>query len=480
MRFFQALLGFVFGAVLFHSATAYGQADLKLLREIRLPVAAERGSFGTGFWLVGTPAKELFAASLAPDQSLLVLDPDNSGSWPLLRIRQWWTPNPSIDSLNIPGWNSTDAKDMDMELVDLQVTPDGHYAVAIFGAGWMRKGEGYIFLPRHYVPRPSEGVLTLVDLHRWRIIGSVRTTDIGIGFVTAARILDSGWIAVQGSISGTDRQSNSRSDLLDRTRLLKLPGLEPGLSCVAQFNIPFGGHLSWQKTNQANDASCRQLLKRTGLASYRELESRIFFARDLEPAPIRLHRFQNSQIFSPSNNSRDQIIDFAEPIWRYPFRTEDFRDEIYFDNLPYQSGGLWYGLYESPDHGFYSLGRFDSAGNLQMEQTVHSLACGDRSFAGKSSACGCRIEDAASHLLLAYCRTQHGDFSGWIQHQWLTVFRSDSLTPVGAISLYKRDSTAQLLGVGDGHPYVLTVDEGNTLHVYAIPLPQQKAETPAP
>jgi hypothetical protein len=360
---------------------------------------------------------------------------------------------------------------MDRTLVDLQITSDGRYAVAVMGARWIHRGEGYILLPRKYQPRPSQSVLTVIDLDGWRIIKRTDAASIGIDSLGAARILNSGWIAVNGLASGPDLHSV--------TGLLSLPDFEPGPTCLTEYDRPWGSleanRLAWRQLNGRNDGSCRGVLNQTGSASFRDLESRIFFARDLEPDAIRLHRYGNSKnIFSPDERANEDIVQFAEPEWRYPFRTEGFRVSMYFGNLPYQSGGRWYGFYASSEPGYDLLGRFDHTGTLQEERPIHSLACGDPSFESRSSACGCRIEDSDDdrRLLLAYCRTQRGDFDGRLQSQWLSVFHSDSLTEVGAVRLAKDHLTAQLLGAGGGRSFVLTVDYGETVRVYAISPPR--------
>jgi hypothetical protein len=73
------------------------------------------------------------------------------------------------------------------------------------------------------------------------------------------------------------------------------------------------------------------------------------------------------------------------------------------------------------------------------------------------------------HALLAYCRRQHGDYDGVLQRQWLSVFRSDDLSDVGFINLGNSLGVLQAIGSGEGHTYVLTLEHGETLRVYAIP-----------
>jgi len=81
-----------------------GEMQFKMVRQINLQQTAPHGSYGTGFLLVGTPAQNLFSTRLASDQSLLILNPDTSGEWPLVRVRDWWTDAPSTEALKVPGW----------------------------------------------------------------------------------------------------------------------------------------------------------------------------------------------------------------------------------------------------------------------------------------------------------------------------------------------------------------------------------------
>jgi hypothetical protein len=64
---------------------------------------------------------------------------------------------------------------------------------------------------------------------------------------------------------------------------------------------------------------------------------------------------------------------------------------------------------------------------------------------------------------------QRGDYNGIFERQWLSVFRSDDLSAVGLINLSKNKEIWQAIGSGDGHTFVLTLEYGETLRVYAIP-----------
>jgi hypothetical protein len=149
------------------------------------------------------------------------------------------------------------------------------------------------------------------------------------------------------------------------------------------------------------------------------------------------------------------------------------RDELYMGNPPFESSShLWYGLYDShKGKSLYELDRFDAEGQKQKGETIRYLLCGNPTMQGPHSACGCRVaavyED--QRALLAYCRTPHGDFTGAWQRQWLSVFRSDDLSEVGLMNLSKDKETNAVLAVGDGRTYILAVELGQTLRVYAVP-----------
>jgi hypothetical protein len=136
-------------------------------RELRLPVPDSRGRFAS-VWYPDMAAKKNFSMRVAPDQSLLVLDRDATGRWPLVRLRGWWTGKPVSEVLEIPGWSAGDAKHIADIVVDLQVTPDGRYAVAFAGALWMNTSSFLLRAPKGYVERKPDTVITVVDLERWR------------------------------------------------------------------------------------------------------------------------------------------------------------------------------------------------------------------------------------------------------------------------------------------------------------------------
>src|ERR1700686_2712298 len=164
---------------------ASAQTQLEPMQEIKLPAPSSLGKFGSSFLVPGTPAKEMFSIKVAPDQSLLVFDPDANGEWPLVRVKKWWTKDPVSEMLNIPGWTAADSKYSGEMHVDLQITPDGHYAVAFASAYW----DGPLFLRRGYVARKPDTIINVIDLQRWQIVGSTHTEKTENADFRGARIL---------------------------------------------------------------------------------------------------------------------------------------------------------------------------------------------------------------------------------------------------------------------------------------------------
>src|ERR1700722_12058383 len=86
------------------SVCALAQTELKPAQQIHLPVSSSRGSY-VHFPIPEMASRQYFSMRVAPDQSLLVLDSDTSGKWPLVRLRKWWTDAPVSEVLIVPGWS---------------------------------------------------------------------------------------------------------------------------------------------------------------------------------------------------------------------------------------------------------------------------------------------------------------------------------------------------------------------------------------
>jgi hypothetical protein len=447
-------------AIILGNATvgALAQTELKPIQQTHLPVSSSRGSYNH-FPYSGMDSREHFSFRVTPDQSLLVLDADAGGQWPLVRLRKWWTDSPVNEVLSIPGLSSADAKYLNSINVDLQITPDGRYAIAFAGAYWMDKSVFLLHAPKGYIPRKADTIITVIDLENWKIVGSLHTAGMTDGSLKGVRVVNDKWIALDFIIGPAPVKN-----LLYRydSRLISVPDLHSGPQCVS--DRPFLGPPSLSlgepeaaQARERNDSACLNVLQATGAASVQAFEIFIYRGQDVLPAAVQ----------QKSHDLLDTESEFFRGWGEYPYYL------LYSENPPFESSShAWYGLYNSIDRPFYDLVAFDPDGRKQKSQTVRSLLCGDPSLEQRGSACGCRVIDASErdHDLIAYCRTQRGDFDGTVRREWLAPLHLDDASGDGFISLTNKDrQTLAHVAVGDGRPYVVTLESGEILRVYSIP-----------
>ena len=418
----------------FASVCAFAQTELKPLREIPLPVSSSRGSYAH-FPIPDMAARQFFSMRVAPDESVLVLDSDTSGKWPLVRIRKWWTDKPVSEVVDIPGWSSANAKHIDTIHVDVQITPDGRYAVAFAGAVWMEKSEFIFFAPSGYVARKPDTIVTVVDLEQWKIVSSVHIED---GRIKGVRVVNDKWLALDYSLGAVPVGSLPPQY---EVKLISLPDLHSGSECTPD-----------------KYALCLEALRATGTSSVQALKALIDRGQDLLPEEL----LESSRYLGRGDE------EFFRQWGSYPYYL------LYAENPPLESSShKWYGLFDSEQRGFYDMEIFDAAGRKQKRQTVPRLLCGDSSLDQRGSACGCRVVDALEKQfdLLALCRTQRGDYDGAVRREWLSVIRMDDASAAGFISLSNKYQHETLEGItlGDSRGYVVTLESGQTLRVYAIP-----------
>jgi hypothetical protein len=454
-----------------------GEAQLQMVREIKLQKMAPQGSYGGGFMLAGTPTEKLFSTRLAPDQSLLILNPDVSGEWPLVRVRNWWTEAPSIEVLKVPGWDREDSTHMGATFVDLQISSDGHYAVAFAGANWLQKSDFTLYIPGlPKVARKPDTMISVVDLEQWRIVSSMHTAKLEDAEFRGARILGK-WIALESFAVSSSPQGSSSPQwgFSRRIRLISIPELKPGPECGSQITAPeepkpespAAEVPKWQ-----NGASCEDVLREAGIDSVNELESVIQMGHSIEPRSLRLRSLDFSE--TPGLHSDAERLAEAErrERQRYFDSWNLSRDHIYSENPPWEAPShAWYGLYDSHEGHYYELDKFDAEGEKQKGRTARTLLCGDRNVQGPRPKCGCRVDEVAEEqrAVLIYCRTEYSYIDDSWERQWLAVFRSDDLSGVGFVKLSKDKETTETLAVRDGRTYVLVVERGKTVRVYEVP-----------
>jgi hypothetical protein len=416
--------------------------------------------------------------AIAPDQNILVFGADASGKWPLVRVRKWWTENPASEALNIPGWSAADSEHLAAIHVDVQITPDGRYAVTFAEAVWMDKSSFLLHVPKGYVERKPDTIITVVDLERWQIVASLHTVTTGDGYIRDARMVDDKWIALDTNFGDSGTKEGAYRY---RNWVLSIPDLKPGPECISERFSPIGSppeDLAAQRVEEKNVEACHDVFKATGTDSDRGLEALIQRGCGIEPKIVRLQDVEWREGFLErdsrvSRSEKRRLWDADEDAMQF-FRHwgEWPYEDIYAHNPPFESSSLlWYGLYDSHEGEFYKLDRYDADGHEQRSEIERQLLCGDPSLGRLKSACGCKVVDVSEEreTLLTYCIQQHGDFDGMVQRQWLSVFRSDDLSGAGLINLSTSRKALQAIASGDGRAYVVTLEFGEMLRVFAVP-----------
>jgi hypothetical protein len=395
------------------------QARLDPLREIKLPVPSSP--------VVPGPRERAAAIKVASDQSLLALVADSNGNWSLVHVKEWWTEDPLSEVLSVRGWAAGGANS-GIGVVDLQITTDGRYAVAIAATISVDKGPS--------VSKPDT-FITVVDLEGWRIVGSLHTANMSGADFSSAQILNESWMALQDTSAGP---SFSHDDYIYKhNRLISIPDLKLGPECISkrprrQLAAPEAPEA--EPIAKQNDEACADVLKISGIESERHLDS-IINERNSGPASF----------------------------------------ETYSSPPPFESSThLRYGLHvwNGKDSIHSQLSVFDASGRkLDQKSLPHLLCEGEKVDFWKPRSCGCQIEDVSErqHALLADCRIWSGDFDGGWEKEWFSVIRTDDFSEEGSASL-PRDAlndTNEAIAIRDGHTYVLTLTHGEMLRVYAFP-----------
>jgi hypothetical protein len=368
------LLSLTIAVIYAPALVASAQTGIEPLREIHLPVPESRGSY-SHCPIPGLAARDHFSWRVAPDQSLLVFDSDATGNWPLVRIRAWWTENPVSEVLKIPGRTTADKKDLAEIYVDVQVTPNGRYAVAFSGAMWRDKSDCLFHTPKGYVQRPSDTIITVIDLDRWQVVTSIHTATLGDIQIRGARVVNDRWIAFDDSHNGRSPSEYGAYPLSNA--LISIPDLKPGPRCVSQRV----SHV-WQRPpdsvveslREQNDQACREVLEATGTDSAKALETLIQRGSDVEPDTMKIRILDavasglpgEVNLWTAEGHEEDFFRDWGE----YPY------NENYAENPPLESSSrLWYGLYGSQERQFYELTRYDAEGGEQKSRTARHLMC---------------------------------------------------------------------------------------------------------
>ena len=457
---------------------APAQTQLPLVQEIKLPVRPHLGTLGGGFLAIGWSSSELFQFKIAPDQSLVVLYPNTSDKWPLVRVRNWWTKAPEIEELDLPGWSEANTRYETSIGTDLLITPDGNYALALGSVASVKDARNIPFPPSELIEHKPDLLITVIDLHLWKIIGALHTATVDPNAeFRGAYIVNGKWLALQGI--DTEPERVKYEHLYDRVnRLIAIPDLKPGPGCMSQdseilalaLGAPKGGAGG---LSDRTDASCAGLLDTANVPSMRVLDWLIYLAHDPEPRKLMAHTQFSQLDGSPQNSGPSALPDLIWPTGEYNHGYwTSIEWNIFEDNPPFESSvGNWYQLHgQDPGANYhYQLSKYTHAGKL-LKTSATDLQ--SEPLCRSRFACACEVVDVSEqqNAVLALCRAQSVNFTGsfdW-HRQWLSLFRADDLSRVGDAALTTNFIRAAI-ALAAGHTWVVTVEEGKTVRVYAVP-----------
>lgn len=454
------------------------QTQLTSVQEIKLPVRPHPGTLGGGFWAVGTSSGEAFQLRIAPDQSLLILYPNTSNQWPLVRVRKWWTKAPETEELNLPGWTEANTRYEASVGTDLLITPDGNYAITLGSVFSVKDARNIPYPPGESIEHKPDVLITVIDLNRWQIVGALHTATVDPNAeFRGAYIVNGKWLAMQGL--DVEPETVKYEHLYDRVnRLISIPDLKPGPGCMSQdseilalaLGAPAGGA---EGLSDRTDASCASLLDTAGIPSMRVLDWFIYLGHDPEPRKLMAHTQFSQLDGSPQNSGPSASPDLIWPTdeYNHGYWTSNEWD-IFEDNPPFESpAGNWYQLQgQDPGANFhYQLNKYTRAGQL-LKTSATDLQ--SEPLCRSRFACVCQVVDASEqqNAILALCRAQSVDFAGAIDwhRQWLSLFRADDLSQIGDASL-RTNYTRAAIAVAAGHTYIVAVEQGKTVRVFTLP-----------
>lgn len=390
-----------------------GQAKIPVQKKLKLPVPYFRGIW----WSAHEQSRWLFSIQMTSQHELLVFEPDKNGRWPLVRVSRWWTEKPESAVLNIPGWSGKDAKHLESLNTDLQITPNGDYAIALGEARWDKPEEG--------AAREHDDIVTVVDLKRWQIVASTHAASFDLGTSAGTQVLDNEHLLFAGT------RSDSAKSILSYL-VVSLPTLSPVAHCTIQ--VP---HLTASEMNrnaperqkENNDDVCRNILTMSAAKSISELQT--FAATGRRPLPQTI--VARSVSIVPS------------------------------------AAGNWYGV--DPIHS--ELIALNSQGEMLRRQHSRNLLCENQPVKGPAWICDCNIVGVSEkeNVLLTYCVTKHDNLFGlqvWLK-QWLSVFRANDLSEIGLIALPGQKETQAAIAAVNGRTFVLAISLGASVNVYQVP-----------
>lgn len=203
-----------------------------------------------------------FGLTLGPDHTAYTLIPRRDGNWVLSEVQNWWQDKPHEIGILVPGFSQHDAVS-DLRQMDLAVTPDNKYIVAILSAGMRVANDD---------PYPTDMMVEVTRLDNFEMVTADHMRSLGM----------------RGDLrAGMDRASQ----LLVRSQMAGGGDAGPYVTWFAVSVPEVKARLlcSYQTSADAKDAqpmeqACAEFAGKDGYASAAELSSAVWGAPP--PAPV--------------------------------------------------------------------------------------------------------------------------------------------------------------------------------------------------
>jgi len=190
-----------------------------------------------------------FAMLVGPDNTLYTLITRKDGNWVLSRVRGWWMDHPDEVGILVEGFSAHDPI-ASVGQMDLALTPDGKYIVALLSAPLRVANDD---------PYPMEMLVDVVRLDTFQSTDTEHMRSLGIRGNLRAEFDRAGHLLVDSSIAPTDASAAPYVTWFQ----IAVPGLKAQLMCSYQ-------PADAKDVKSAEDA-CGAFAKAEGYASAEEV-----------------------------------------------------------------------------------------------------------------------------------------------------------------------------------------------------------------
>jgi hypothetical protein len=183
-------------------------AQARKIHEYRLHEPEDRGS--------------PFAMTVGPDHTLYTLVPRHDGNWVLSEVQGWWLDHPDEHGILVEGFSSRDPVAAPGQM-DLAVTPDGKFLVAVLSASMRVAADD---------PYPVDMIVEVTRLDHFEVMNTEHLRGLGIRGNLQAALDRTGHLLVSSSVPAAD-ENGAQAPYVTWFRLTP-PELKADLLCSYQ------------------------------------------------------------------------------------------------------------------------------------------------------------------------------------------------------------------------------------------------------